>query len=673
MRLKLIVFSIFLFISQISFSQDFKFGKVSVEELQEKSHPKEPDANAAVLYRELKTSFKYMEGKGFMVMTDVFERIKIYNREGFDWATKKVNMYQGKSSDNEVVAGLKGVTYYLNESGKIEEIKLRNEGIFEEKASKFIEVKKFTMPDIKEGCVIEYKYTLKSPFISNIETYRFQEIIPINKLEFKFSVPEYFNYKSHQKGWVFFKIEQDSKEKKFALSNSSTQRNIYGKIEQKGGARSLKYTENIYSVSLNNVSPIIEESYTGNIDNYSSSLKMELSYTKFPNSIVDYYASTWEDVSQSIYALESFGSQLKKTNYFEDDLDAFLLGVSNPQEKMIRIFEFVKNRMTWNKYNGFTVDLGVKTAYEEGTGNVADINLMLTAMFRYAGLNANPVLVSTKTHGIPVFPTRDGFNYVVSGVEDQDTVLLFDATNKDGEVNILEAKLLNWQGRIIRKDESSAWVSLAPKKHALLNTMLDVEIADDLTIQGTSKNRNTGHYAMEMRDVYGGLNVDAQRKTLESDKGEAELNNVVFENLEVLNKPIKYSYDFDASNALEKVGEKLYFSPLLFLATIENPFKLDQRKYPVDYGYIRKDRCLISIIIPEGYKVESMPENVSFGLDKEMGSFKYLISNSGNKIQLSVELAINESVIPAGNYVSLKKFFELLITKENEKVVLSKI
>jgi hypothetical protein len=68
-----------------------------------------------------------------------------------------------------------------------------------------------------------------------------------------------------------------------------------------------------------------------------------------------------------------------------------------------------------------------------------------------------------------------------------------------------------------------------------------------------------------------------------------------------------------------------------------------------------------------------MPENVSFGLDKEMGSFKYLISNSGNKIQLSVELAINESVIPAGNYVSLKKFFELLITKENEKVVLSKI
>jgi hypothetical protein len=502
MKLKLIVFSIFLIISQISFSQDFKFGKVSKEELQEKSHPIEPEANAAILYRELKTSFKYSEANGFMVMTDVFERIKIYNREGFDWATKEVDMYQGKNNKGETMSGLKGVTYSLNKSGKIEEIKLRNSGVFEEKASKYREVNKFTMPDLNEGCIIEYKYTLKSPFISNIDTYRFQESIPINKLDFKFAVPEYFNYKPHQKGWLFFKITQESKERKVSLSNTSNQRSKYGTLKQEGGSRSLKYRENIYAVSLVDVPSIIEETYTGNMDNYSSSLKMELSYTKFPNSIIDYYSSTWGDVSESIYASESFGSQLKKTNYFEKDLDALLLGVSDPQEKMIRIFEFVKNRMTWNKYNGFMTDLGVVTAYEEGTGNVADINLMLTAMFRYAELNANPILVSTKSHGIPVFPTRDGFNYVVSGVEDQGGVLLFDATNKSGEVNILETKLLNWKGRMIGKEVSSAWVSLTPTKHAFQNAMLDVEITDELTVQGSSKNRSTGHYAMEMRDVY---------------------------------------------------------------------------------------------------------------------------------------------------------------------------
>jgi hypothetical protein len=60
---------------------------------------------------------------------------------------------------------------------------------------------------------------------------------------------------------------------------------------------------------------------------------------------------------------------------------------------------------------------GVKKAYKDKTGNVAEINLMLTAMLRYAGLNANPVLVSTRSNGIAIFPNRTAFNYVIAAVE----------------------------------------------------------------------------------------------------------------------------------------------------------------------------------------------------------------------------------------------------------------
>jgi hypothetical protein len=56
-------------------------------------------------------------------------------------------------------------------------------------------------------------------------------------------------------------------------------------------------------------------------------------------------------------------------------------------------------------------------AYKDKTGNVAEINLMLTAMLRYAGLNANPVLVSTRSNGIAMFPNRTAFNYVIAAVE----------------------------------------------------------------------------------------------------------------------------------------------------------------------------------------------------------------------------------------------------------------
>jgi hypothetical protein len=450
-----------------------------------------------------------------------------------------------------------------------------------------------------------------------------------------------------------------------------------GAVSGRGGAdksvsATMTFRENISKVKMESVPSITEELYAGNINNYTSSLKFELAYTKFPNAAYNSYSRTWEDVSETIFKSSSFGGEIKKTNYFKKEIDPLIDGISSPKEKMMRIFEFAKSKMVWNSIYGISTDEGVKDTYKNGSGNVADINLSLTGMFRYAGLNANPVLVSTKKNGIPIFPTRNGFNYVISGVVIDGAVYLCDATNKSGEVNILEDRLLNWKGRMILDEKTSAWVPLVPKKHAVQNTMLNVEITDDLTVKGISKNRSTGHYAMELRDVYEGLNVDAKRKRLERDMRGTELNNVVFENLEVLHKPITYSFDFNASAALESVGGKLYFSPLWYLTTIENPFKLNERKYPVDYGYIRKDRYLISINIPEGYTVESMPENTNFGLEQGMGSYKYIVSNSGDKIQITVELALNEAVIPAENYGGLKKFFELLIAKENEKVVLSK-
>jgi hypothetical protein len=61
---------------------------------------------------------------------------------------------------------------------------------------------------------------------------------------------------------------------------------------------------------------------------------------------------------------------------------------------------------------------------------VAEINLMLTAMLRYAGLDANPVLTSTRDNGIAVFPTRTAYNYVIASVKIADKQYLLDATSK---------------------------------------------------------------------------------------------------------------------------------------------------------------------------------------------------------------------------------------------------
>ena len=107
--------------------------------------------------------------------------------------------------------------------------------------------------------------------------------------------------------------------------------------------------------------------------------------------------------------------------------------------------------MNWNNYYGINCNDGVRTAYKNNKGNVAEINLMLTAMLRYAGVEANPVLLSTRRNGIAMFPNRTAYNYVVAGVEVKDNVILLDATSKNAVVGLMPLRAVNWTGRIIRE------------------------------------------------------------------------------------------------------------------------------------------------------------------------------------------------------------------------------
>lgn len=672
MKSSLLAIIAILCFSGTSIAQNYKFGKVSKEELLQKEHPVDPTAEAAILYREIHTNFEYSSNSGFYMITDVFERIKIYTNEGFDWATKEIDLYQGNSGSNDEVSGLKAYTYYLDGNDKIEEVKLRSDGIFDEKTSKYLHKLKFTMPDIREGCVIEYKYSIKSPFISNIDEFRLQETIPVDNVEVRFVSPEYFVFKTHQKGWVPYQVKRDGRDRTVVLANARTEYDRYGNVVNKGGARDIRYKEDIYVINLNNVPALKEEAYAGNIDNYATGLKFELSYVDFPGSPIEAFSTTWEDVSKGIFEVDSFGNELSKDNYFENDLNNLLSGVSNPEEKVVKIFSFVLNKMTWNNYLGYYTNEGVKEAYKKGSGNVADINLMLIAMLRKANLNANPVLVSTKDHGMPLFPTRNGFNYVIAAVELPQGIVLLDATNKDADIGVLRPRIMNWKGRIITKDGSSDWVSLNPQIPAIKSAMVNAEIKPDFTVVGTAQNRFTGNYAFQYRKDYKSLNEDAQRKGLTKETYQADLSNVSFGNLESLGKPVSLEYDFEVVDAVEDVAGKLYFSPLVFLAAKESPFKSETRLYPIDFGYPMKDRYIVNIDLPDGYQVESLPENTVFNLGEDIGSFRYLISQIGNKLQLSVEFSINKSFIAAEEYGNLKKFYELLIAKENEKVVLSK-
>ena len=647
-------------------AQKIKFGKVTNKELEEKFYPQDTSANAVVLYKKRYTHYEYNQSTGWNIITEVHERIKLYNKDGFDNATRKVRLFT-RGSENEIFS-VKAYTYNL-EKGKTVKTKLNKNGIFNEEISKNWNSKNFTMPNLKNGSIIEWKYKITSPYYSSINSVICQYKIPIKFLDIKIQIPEFFEFKYLPSRYYPISVKESKTQKNYSIVSKS--RTVGTIVESKTDFDNVSIKELIYTATSSNIPALIEEPYVNNIYNYRAKIEFEIAVYRPTNGIPKYYNTSWQDVTKTIYESQYFGEQLIKKSHFNDDLANVTNGLNTPQEKMNAIFNFVKNKIKWNEeYNKYVSIAGIKKAYKEGVGNVAEINLTLVAMLREAGLKANPILISTRRHGIPLFPTKDGYNYVIAGIENASGVILLDATEKYSTPNVLPLRVLNWEGRLIRKQGTSTTISLYPKKYNAKNTKLSVKLNSEGTITGLMNTSYSNLNALQYRDEYNSLSEDDLISKLETENNGIEIEKIRINNKTKISKPITEYIQFTRENQADIIGDKIYISPLLFLTTNENPFKLKERLYPIDYGSAWKNDYKISIQIPEGFKVESKPEDISLMLPNNMGSYILKTKIENNKINVTSQTKINIAIIGSNHYKVLKELYKQAIDRQLEKIVL---
>ena len=111
---------------------------------------------------------------------------------------------------------------------------------------------------------------------------------------------------------------------------------------------------------------------------------------------------------------------------------------------------------------------------------------------------------------------------------------------------------------------------------------------------------------------------------------------------------------------------------MLFFKRHENPFKQETREYPVDFAFPYQDKYAINLKVPDGYTIESLPKPVAITMEENIGSFKYNILVTGNNIQLSITFEINLPNVSADYYKTLKDFYQKMLEKQNEQIVLVK-
>jgi hypothetical protein len=666
MRYRFLISSILIFLVVLSSkAQDFRLGKVSIEELKEKVHPKDSSAVAAILYKKGRTYFDYDFKKGFVANHEIQIRIKIYKKEGLNWANFEVPYYIGyQNLSNETVSFSDGITYNI-ENGSIVKTKLNSEGTFKENVNENWKKATVTMPAVKVGSVIELKYTIKSENLTKFPVFQIQYAVPVNHVEFCSEIPEYFIYKQLLTGYV--DVKSDSK----LEQTSKTYDNEYRQTN------SIIYQQIKSTFVTDNVPPLVKESYVDNINNYKSSLQYELETTRYPNQPVKDYSQTWDGVAKTIYEDKAFGKELLERLYLLDDLKKIINNLGETVsdfDKMNAVFKFVQSKMNWNGEYGYYTEKGVKQAYLDQTGNIAEINFNLINMLNLAGVSAYPVLVSTREHGIPVFPNRTVFNYVVAAVAIDGERILLDAVNKYTAPNILPLNVLNWNGRLVRQDGTSEEINLVPNKSSKENYNLAVAVAKDGKLSGKYLVHKTDYEALIFREREANMKNENYLEKKENEFNGIKISDYNIENKNTdLSKAVVEKFTFASNNHCEIIGGKLFINPLLFFTMDKNPFVQEKRKMPIYFGYPRQEKYNFNFEIPEGYEVESIPKAIKIATDDKKLVYSINSLIQGNNIQIVVVKEINIAMAPADLYDGLKDFYQKMIEKQHEKIVLKKI
>jgi hypothetical protein len=374
-----------------------KYGKITPQELDKKVYSIDSNANAIILSDVGETKIVGNNKGSFSLVFKRHKRIHILNKNGYDEANVQIPLYTNGSSTEEL-DNLKAVTYNL-EAGKIVETKLEKAGVFSETRSRNLVIKKFTFPNVKEGSVIEYTYLIQSDFLSNLQPWTFQDRNPVLWSEYNVSIPEFLNYVFLSQGTLsFFEKSRKDHSEEYKVSNSARS------IETERGSISASVAD--YHWAMKDVPELKEENFTSSLENYKAKIDFQLTAIQRPLEYQNLLGS-WQEISKKLLEDEDFGRNLSTSNaWMGDVVKPLLAGATSDKEKAQRIFAFIRDNITCTSHYGFYTSQPLKNILKNKNGRVSDVNLLLTAMLRYAEIKADPVILSTKENGFtyPIYP-----------------------------------------------------------------------------------------------------------------------------------------------------------------------------------------------------------------------------------------------------------------------------
>ncbi len=621
-------------------------------------YPIDSSAGAVILFDLGTVSFdpSANNGRQFSYILEKHTRIRLLRKTAFNLATFTLSAYRRGAGSPEI-RNFKGETFNLEE-GKVVTTRLDKSNIFKDQSGDF-SMERIVFPNVKEGCVIEYSFRVIYPGFQYIPTWTFQGAYPELWSEYDITVPTLYDYAVRHQGYQKYVVDS-------VIYSDATFPINFGGFTGTWTGRTIRRIWALRDV------PALEkaEPYTTTLKNHLSKIDFQLSAVH-ANGYDRTYRTTWNELTDELLRRDNFGASLGDRNrWLDDELKTLGMGAGSPRQRLQKIYVYVRDHFDCNNAEGLYMSQSLKKVWDEKKGNIADVNLLLTALCRHEGMDASPVILSTRQHGYAVedYPLLSDYNYVIARVQLGDSVWLLDASKPYIGFGRLPELCYNGWARAI--DSSFAQIPLFPD--SVTETRLTTVRLEntDSGYAGTYNRENGIFESMTIRNRLRKESVEdffeSLRKTMADYK---QMDDYGFDSLNIPEADLGWHYrmKYNFSNGT------IYFNPIFHERFNTNPFSSPVRHYPVEMPFCINNVYVLNMDIPRGYRVDQLPRSQLVKLEDSSGIFEYLISADDSAIHFRMQLAIRKTHYSPDEYQGIRDFFSHIVAKEKEPIVFKKI
>ena len=629
---------LFFLIPFVTYTQDTfpDFGKPTSDELNLKTCSFDPEADAVVLKHEAISEFSW-SGK---IFTQHHVRIKILKESAIDRGNILIPFYS--KDDIETIEKIAGIVTNNKKSGDPEVHILDKGSIFTIKKNDHWSEIKLIMPDVHVGSIIEYYYIDIVLGVNNIDDWYFQKDIPVLYSKFELNVANRleFTYQT------------------FASENN--------KIKTTKKGRSVIF-------ELSNIPAFRTEPFMDSPKDYLQRVVFQLS--GFSNDMIRTYnvATSWKLAAIELMTSKGFGSHLDKKMQGSESFISSLSYVTDEKEKMLKIYKYIQQNLTWNGSKGIYISENLKTAWDRKRCSNSEMNLILVNLLLQAGLEADPMLISERQHGIVStdYPFLQQFNCVYATVLIGNKRYYLNAADENISPLLIPFEILNTTAFIVTR-KGGELISVNDKTLQYLEYInLESSVSEKGIMQGLLQ-MNSSDYAKtwRLKNIKEMHSKDSTVGVL-ADLTELQTDNYKIKNTEE-DLALIQSFRFQFQSEID--DRYIYLRSNLVGLFEKNPFLSETRNTNINFGYRSSVTINHTIKLPDGYMIDFIPKKKQIvNASKGLSLYRITeVNDDSSVVTFRFKIEIQRSIYLANEYEEIRSFFENMLSLNNEKLILRK-